>query len=247
MKKISLPTHLPEKPVFIGFDIDNPNNLPGYNRNLPHVRLTEATYFVTFRLADSIPKSVLESWRLQRAEWLKAHGVDPDLQNTDSEAWRNAYFSIPSDMRAVFEQQQRCQFFVEIDKCHGSCILRHSNQRQIVVQALEYFHGQRIWCGDYVVMPNHVHILIQPFPGMRLEEWLYSVKKFTGRRIDLELKEEKNSVWQKESYDRIVRNSNELRRMRKYIADNPSKLLPGAYSLRQLAWLDPYVEQSSHL
>jgi hypothetical protein len=46
--------------------------------------------------------------------------------------------------------------------------------------------------------------------------------------------------WQSESYDRIVRDREELCVWRRYIADNPAKakLVPGTYTLHQAEWLD---------
>ncbi len=66
MKKMSPPTSVPEKPVFQCFEIKNPTRHLVYSRNLPHLRIEGATYFITFRLADSIPKSIMEEWQDER-------------------------------------------------------------------------------------------------------------------------------------------------------------------------------------
>ncbi len=106
--------------------------------------------------------------------------------------------------------------------------------------------------GLVIVMPNHVHVLVQPFPGIELQDWLYSVKRFSSTQINKKaslgpknensgLIERKGHLWQIESYDRVVRNRFELARTRKYILNNPSKLFPGTYSLKQMAWLDEFA------
>ena len=50
----------------------------------------------------------------------------------------------------------------ELDKCHGSCVLRRRSPRKTVVDSLHFFHGTRLWMGDFVVMPNHVHAIMIP-------------------------------------------------------------------------------------
>ena len=113
--------------------------------------------------------------------------------------------------------------------------------------ALDFFHGHRIWIGDYVVMPNHVHVPAQPFPGVKLEEWLYSIKRFasTGLGKDASLRARGimrgEHLWQAESFDRIVRDTAELARTRRYIANTPAKLHAGTFALRQMAWLDEFA------
>ena len=55
-----------------------------YRRNLPHWRQAGATYFVTFRLGDSVPRKVLEQWEYEKQHWLHARGlpvIDGDWQS----------------------------------------------------------------------------------------------------------------------------------------------------------------------
>jgi type I restriction enzyme R subunit len=133
-----------------------------------------------------------------------------------------------------------------LDQCHGSCLLETAHS--IVGRSLEFFHGQRVWLGDYVVMPNHVHVIIQPFPGVQLEEWLYSIKRFTSTEIarncslDARTVMRQGHLWQTESFDRIVRDAEELARTRRYIANNPAKLRPGTFALKQMTWLDEFTQ-----
>lgn len=228
------------QPVFRGFAIEDPSNISGYQRNLPHLRIEGATYFVTFRLADSIPKATALRWKEERELWLKSNGVDTTLPESHIE-WKKSYFSIPFQERRTFEQKMQRRFLIELDKCHGNCLLKHTHN--IVANALDFFHGQRVWCGDYVVMPNHVHVLVQPFVGVKLEEWLYSVKRFSSNEITkyfLKSNEinPKRHLWQVESFDRIVRTAEELLCFRRYIWNNPIQLPSGTFTLRKMKWLD---------
>lgn len=246
-QKLSQPTSIPECPIFHSINIEVPWSLPHYQRNLPHLRIEGAIYFVTFRLADSIPKAIMEQWQEDRQHWFRMHGLAHIHPLEDPILWEETYFNIPHVHRHEFELLQRRRFYAELNQCHGSCVLAQSHD--IVSAALEFFHGKRIWTGDYVVMPNHVHILVQMFPGVKLEEWLYSIKRFTAynigkrnpssRSINPDSRNRQH-FWREESHDRIARNALELARMRRYIAKNPTKLSPGTFSMKQMQWLDEF-------
>ena len=200
---------------------------------------------MTFRLADSIPEAIARRWEAGRAAWYQEHGMDPAWAASHPERLHEAWQAIPPADRAVFQRGQQRKFLMELDQCHGSCVLdaRHGP----VSEALLHFHGQRVWTGDFTVMPNHVHVLVQPFPGVGLEEWLYSVKRHSATRImqDATLAERlrlrSGHLWQTESFDRVVHESSELARTRRYIAKNPAKLRPGTFALEQMDWLDEFA------
>jgi type I restriction enzyme R subunit len=190
-----------------------------YDRNLPHWRMEDACYFVTFRLADSIPQPIAEAWAEESRRWLAMHGISNDLAESE---WRRRYEAISSGVRRAFEREQIRMAFVELDKCHGSCVLRQSELADIVANALRFHHGVRLRCGDFVIMPNHVHWLVLPMAGFDLERIMQSVKRWCARHINERLGA-KGPLWQKESFDHIVRNPTELERIRDYIAENPAK------------------------
>ncbi len=206
-----------------------------YRRHLPHWRQEGACYFVTYRLNDSIPPQVLIQWREERRTWFGVHGMDPDVLR--GEAWREAYESIPAGERDRFERRHYRQFHDFLDSGHGACRLRHAANARIALDALLFFHGQRCWTGDIVVMPNHVHALILSADGVELERLLQSVKRHSSREINKRTGE-LGTLWQKDSYDRIVRNENELRAFRRYIGENAAaaelKVGEGAYHRRRL-------------
>ena len=180
MKKISKPTSIQEKPTFTNFQIIY-SEFSRYQKNLPHFRIDNATYFVTFRLGDSIPFSIVQKWTKKKRNWLIAFGIDPELAQKNPDKYNKLYESIPAAERDAFELTQQRQVHIELDKCHGCCILKSYHEQ--VASAIEFFHQERGWVGDYVVMPNHVHLLLQPFPGVILEEWLYTIKRFSSNQI----------------------------------------------------------------
>ncbi|MGI8431963.1 MAG: carbamoyl-phosphate synthase large subunit, partial [Chthoniobacterales bacterium] len=185
--------------------LDPQGELTQRRRNLPHFEQPGATYFVTFRLGDSVPQSLLQEWREEQQNWLKHH----------PEPW---------DWKTEREYDQR---FVQareewLDRGHGSCLLRERQAAQIVADALRHFHGDRYVLDDFVVMPNHVHLLVQPLPGNNFAEILHSWKSFTAHTLNRSLGRS-GEVWMAESYDHIVRDGEELVALRRYIAANPEK------------------------
>ena len=245
--------------TFRPFNPDGPLRI--YHRNLPHWRQPGATYFVTFRQDDSIPKAVLAEWFDLRQRWYRAHQIDPDWLNTDAERFSAAYQKIAPGVRQAFEKQHARLLHDELDRSCGSCVLRHDAPQQELVRSMRHFHGTRLWLGDVVGMPNHVHALVTPFEDWELEDLLGSIKRWTSRQIGLWLEHQPESIrphgpehhrdrfWQQESYDRIVRDAEELTWFRKYIAENPGQAkLPAGQSVYAAAdWLDKFAERPSSL
>ena len=217
-------------PVFRPFNPDGEMRV--YSRNLPHWRQPGATYFVTIRQDDSIPERVLAEWLDVRQRWLQAHGIDPAWQESDSERFALMYRKISEGVRRAFEREQARMLHEELDRCHGSCVLRNAEPRKTLIDSLTFFHGSRLWMGDVVLMPNHAHCLVIPFDGWELEDLFGSIKKWTSRLIGQWLLKQPESLqtagpthnkprfWQHESYDRIVRDAEELTAFRRYIARN---------------------------
>lgn len=99
---------------------------------------------------------------------------------------------------------------------------------------MEHFHHSRVMVGDYVVMPNHVHALLTPLTGHELEDILHSIKSYTANEINRSLGRT-GTFWQKESYDHVVRDFDQLEAYQQYIAANPTKakLPDGGFILSQ--------------
>ncbi len=213
-----------------------------YRRNLPHWRQKGVTYFVTFRLADSIPFHIIEGWKEDDRMWMKANGILGPLSNPK---WRRIYEAIPLPARRNFELRASRRMHVELDRSQGSCILGHREVREPLVEALFYFHSKRWLVGDVVIMPNHVHALLKPLSEYKLELVLGSVKGFVSSELTkCHIKSDR--MWQSENYDRIVRDRRELHRFRKYIERNPmkSKLSSDKYFYHRCDWLDAKDETS---
>lgn len=94
-------------------------------------------------------------------------------------------------------------------------------ERDLVASALRHFDGRRYRLSAFVVMNDHVHVLVQPRRGVALESLLRSWKGFTGHH--LRRRGRAAPVWQREYFDRIVRSDAELEQKLRYIAENAER------------------------
>ena len=185
--------------------------------HLPHLRQDGCSYFVKLRLADSVPQGAVNQWRQERTRWLGTRNIDPHQPD-----WQTKFVQLPQEEQRVFERAFASKLFNELDMGRGKCQLREPPVREIVSGALEYFSGDRLLLGDYVIMPNHVHAIMTPADGFELEDILRSIKGWSAKQIN-QLLETTGEFWMKDSYDRLIRDEEELNRTRRYIAANPEK------------------------
>lgn len=195
--------------------------------SLPHWQQQRRTCFITWRTADSIPASWLRKLHHERDAWLAAHGIsanDLPLLTPEKQHEYHARFT-----HAWHDQ---------LDACHGECVLRRAEVRERVTGALHHFDGVRYDLGDFVVMPNHVHLLVAPHEDGSIERLCFSWKRYSSGQIN-RLLGRRGEFWQVESYDHIVRSGESLTAIQNYIAQNPVKarLHEGEFTLHQpLSW-----------
>lgn len=170
---------------------------------LPHWRQKGKTYFVTFRTADSIPQAKLKQWEAEKKAWLVAHPEPHDAQTK-----REFYDLFPHRLQRW------------LDAGFGACLLARPELKQLVEDALCFFSGQRYELDEFIVMPNHVHVIVAPTEEYDLSDILHSWKSFTATKIN-KLIGCTGPFWQKESFDHIIRNPEQHERIRLYIRENP--------------------------
>jgi type I restriction enzyme R subunit len=129
---------------------------------------------------------------------------------------------MPLNTRAVVRRWLTEEFDRHLDQCHGACVLSNQELSAIVAASLLHFDGSRYHLGDFVVMPNHVHLLVQLLGDTRLTNQCKSWKRFTATEINRYL-QKRGHFWQDESFDHLVRNEDEFAYIREYIANNPSR------------------------
>lgn len=172
---------------------------------LPHWQQSGAVYFVTFRLADSIPEGLRSEWAAQREIWLRLH-PEPWIAETER------------------EYHERFSSAIErwLDAGYGSCLLRRSDCVEIMAGTLRYFDGERLVLIASVVMPNHIHALFVQSPEYPLEKLIQSWKTFTARQINL-LLGRSGSLWQRDYFDRLVRDEKHFANCVRYVRRNPER------------------------
>ncbi len=104
-------------------------------------------------------------------------------------------------------------------------------ERDGVVAAIRHFDNQRYALHAYVVMNDHVHVIVEPGDEVRLEAIVQSWKSFTANRFQRE-GGRGGAVWQDEYFDRVIRDEAEYAQKRDYIRDNPFRRWPGIDSYR---------------
>jgi primosomal protein N' (replication factor Y) len=103
--------------------------------------------------------------------------------------------------------------------------------RAKTLAACHFWHGNKLKCYAACVMPDHVHLLIQPLPVQEagkegvhsLSEILHSIKSFSAHEVNQAMKRT-GPVWQQESFDRMIRSESDLHEKWNYIWNNPRKL-----------------------
>ena len=192
----------------------------------PHWSQAGAIVFITFRTDDSIPRDVLRRWEREKAEWIRQRGFKGH--------WSHVVPNMSDKEQRQFQKRfHRCQEDF-LDTCHGRCVLRQPELSQIVANSLLHFDGVRYRMGDFVVMPNHVHLLAAFATADTMKQQCDSWLHYTAVHINRQLSE-KGKFWQQEPFDHLVRSIEQFDYLRRYISENPRKanLNRGEYSYRR--------------
>lgn len=186
-------------------------------RRLPHWAQAGTVTFITFRTWDSLPTAVIEAWLAERDVWLRRHGIDPF-----SSDWQRQVDRLGPRLAAELRTLIADRWNDQLDTCHGQCVLRRPELAEEVAKSLRHFDGDRYELTDFVVMPNHVHVLAA-FPDeaallMQCDSW----KHFTATQINKRLGRA-GRFWQQDGFDHLVRSGEQFGYLRKYIAANPER------------------------
>ncbi len=177
-----------------------------HRRHLPHIYLPNAVYFITFRLAGSLPAEAIEKLtekcRLQKRHHISFVDYEKALEKCKS----------------------------------GGKWLSDDRIANLVADSIKYRDGKDYDLAAYCVMPNHVHLvagtgehdLFEPveqignLANKPLSKIMQSLKRYTATRAN-EILHRSGPFWQDESYDRIVRNEPDFKHVVEYVICNPVK------------------------
>jgi REP element-mobilizing transposase RayT len=126
---------------------------------------------------------------------------------------------LPADTQKV-ELRRRMEEY--LDAGHGACWLRNPEVSNLVQNALLHFDGDRYRLLAWCIMPNHVHTLVETREGFPLGEVLHSWKSFIGHAAN-KILGRNGEFWQRDYFDRYVRNAEHYEKVVAYIEENPVK------------------------
>jgi len=189
-----------------------------YRRNLPHWQIAGEEYFVTIRLANSLPAAVIKDIKRQRREFKITSQNKEKLWKADKKL----------NERRLFKKYEK---LLDNPKS-GPQWLRLKDVANIAKDSLHYRDGVEFDLYAYCIMSNHIHIV---FRHLNKEDKsndnlkyapvtniLKSFKSFTGLHANRVLQRQ-GAFWQEESFDRIIRNQKELENVIAYTLNNPVK------------------------
>lgn len=138
--------------------------------------------------------------------------------------------SLPAEALRRLEQDllfktegQRREYIKEIlDAGHGECLLGDPRIATIVQNAFLFFDNQRYRLIAWVIMPNHVHVLVEMFDGFPLANIVQAWKGFTAREAN-KLLGRSDKFWQRDYFDRYIRDEAHYIDAVNYIHLNPVK------------------------
>lgn len=203
-----------------------------YRRHLPHYQPAGATYFVTFRLAGPLPVKVLLQLLDEKRE-LEERIKHSQTAQKRAELWRLYYQKHFKCLDAFLEHNGS-----------GPLWLAQPEIAQVVIDAIKFRDESNYDLYSYCIMPNHVHMVfrllrnddgnLDEFGGADFSgddgikkrcpvtDIIGSLKKHTAMESNKILLRS-GPFWRSESYDRVVRDADELDRILWYVLLNPVK------------------------
>ncbi|WP_461130618.1 transposase [Spirosoma aerophilum] len=179
-----------------------------YYRNLPHFHPLESVFFITIRLAGSLPVATVEMLKEEQELALKRLSQQPD----EFVNQKKRYF-------ARFDE------FLD-DPQNGPYWLAEAEIANVIIEALQFRNKLDYILIAYCLMSNHIHFVIDTREAKDMDKPLFRVlqsfKRYTAQKANL-LLNRTGAFWHAESYDRIVRDSVELKKIIWYVLQNPVK------------------------
>ena len=119
------------------------------------------------------------------------------------------------------EREQRRKIEAYLDLGYGSCVLRQARAAAAVEEVLLRFDGERYKMMAWVIMPNHVHVLVEVWTvalGKLLQAWKGAAAHAVNRVLS-----RTGELWQTDYWDRYMRDETHFRKACRYIESNPVK------------------------
>jgi putative transposase len=202
-----------------------------YRRHLPHWQPPTAAIFVTFRLAGSLPSDFVEALTDEKENIVKQALLNGRTKEEIAVLIHKLLFQRIDQALAEVLKSDHCS--VKLPKW-----LSNLSIAKTVRDALHYWDDRRYKLHRYVIMPNHVHILIEPLEITKnddkdgqannlscvyqLSKIMQGLKGYSARKAN-EILRRKGKFWHDESFDHWIRSQGELEETCEYIDMNPVK------------------------
>ena len=183
-----------------------------YKRNLPHYYRPCACYFITFRLAGSLPikkvSKLKEEYEFSKQIIRRNSKNKKELEQKLSDSWKRYFEKID---KLLHEYKKSPKY------------LEKREIASLVSSALKFYDKKEYDLLCYCIMLNHVHVVFTLKENARvLSKIMKSIKGYSARESN-KILGRRGTFWQDESYDHIVRDEKELERIVYYVLNNPVK------------------------
>jgi putative transposase len=177
-----------------------------YDRKLPHWQPPEGTYFITYRLAGSIPVSIINTLM---ENYVYQKSLPENQSDISKKILREEYFN---------------NFDIELEgNLNDPHWLKNENIAKLVMTSLLFYNNKQYTIWSVCIMSNHVHVVLTLLQGSQLlNKILQSHKRFTAVEAN-KLLQRSGAFWAEESYDTIIRNDLHFYRSVNYCIQNPVK------------------------
>lgn len=189
-----------------------PKIVEKHRRILPHLQEEQHIIFITWRLAFTLPKALLD--------------MQTSLQNLLEEIRAGTHRDIGGHYTEYVKQ------LLEFDEYLGKYELEglslcENGIGEMISKAFKFYDGSLYEMHSFCVMPNHVHMLIRPLQDTpiwyhRVSDIVKRIKTYTSRQINQKQKHQ-GTVWQPDYFDRFIRNPENYYNVVRYIMNNPVK------------------------
>lgn len=161
---------------------------------LPHYDPGSVAQTLVFNLDDAMPIALVKRWRRELAN-------RPDDERK----------------KELFERAEKY-----LDRGLGNCYLAVPQIANIVNESITHHEGEKYLLFAWAIMPNHVHLVLQPNEGIELGDIVHSIKSYTAQEANKFLGR-KGRFWQPDYFDRFIRDRKHFRNAIDYVEKNPVK------------------------
>ncbi len=121
-----------------------------------------------------------------------------------------------------FDSALRQRIDAYLDQGFGKCYLRKPPIAAMIQESLLFHDNGKYRLIAWVIMPNHLHFLFVPINDNSLSSIMHSIKSYTANEAN-KLLSRSGKFWQKEYFDRYIRDDDHFSNVVNYIAMNPVK------------------------